>query len=113
MSTQSIISRGKDIIRVNDIKELNNLYQQLGNITEDDYQLSGAYIYQQLFTYACQYGSTDMIIWFIQMYYEVFSDMEKIALRQMFIHGKYVAHRNKCINNKWYNQCIMPLIKSY
>ena len=113
MSTQSIISRGNDIIRVNDIKELNNLYQQLGNITEDDYQLSGAYIYQQLFTYACQYGSTDMIIWFIQMYYEVFSDMEKIALRQMFIHGKYVAHRNKCINNKWYNQCIMPLIKSY
>ena len=113
MSTQSIIIRGKDIIRVNDIKELNNLYQQLGNITEDDYQLSGAYIYQQLFTYACQYGSTDMIIWFIQMYYEVFSDIERIALRQMFIHGKYVAHRNICINNKWYNQCIIPLIRTY
>ena len=46
MSAQSIISRGKDIIRVNDIKELNNLYKELGNIIEDDYQLSGAYIYQ-------------------------------------------------------------------
>lgn len=113
MSTRSIIKRGKNIIRVNDVKGLHDLYRDISQITNNDYQLSVAYIYQQLYTYACQFGSEDMLIWFIEIYYEIFSDMEKIALRQMFIYGKYVANRNKCINNKWYNQCIIPLIKTY
>ena len=40
MSTRSIINIGKDIIRVNDIKELNKLYYQISDITENDYQLN-------------------------------------------------------------------------
>ena len=32
MSTRSIINIGKDIIRVNDIKELNKLYYQISDI---------------------------------------------------------------------------------
>ena len=112
MATKHFISDGKEYIRMNDIKSLEQIYRDISEIPQNDYQLSGPYIFQQLFTYACQYASQETLIWFIRMYYEIFNDLEKIALRHMFIHGKYVSFRNSGLKKNWYNQCIIPLIKS-
>ena len=52
-----------------------------------------------------------MIILFIQYYYEL-NLLDRLFLRQLFFYGKYLIKKNKFIDNKWYNETIIPLIKS-
>lgn len=110
MTTKIIINNAKDLIRLNDIYSLKTSYKDILS-TGNDYQLSIPYIYQQLFLYACNKGTQELIIWFIKLYYEIFSVVEQTALRQLFIYGKYRTKKNKMINTKWYNSEILPLMK--
>jgi len=43
------------------------------------------------------------------MYYEIFSEAERIGLRQSFYYGKFKIKKKSLVN--WYNQCILPVIK--
>ena len=49
------------------------------------------------------------IVFLFQMYYEIFSEAERIGLRQSFYYGKFKIKKKSLVN--WYNQCILPVIK--
>lgn len=107
-----------------------NMYQQLREIkdsvyTQDHYTLKTIYSNNQqsdlsekrdlsdLFIkslyYACQYDRKTTIIFLLQAYFDIFSEIEKIALRQSFTYGKYKIKDNEL--RKWYMLCIMPLVQ--
>lgn len=111
MTTKIIINNAKDLIRLNDIYTLKTNCKDILNSSRD-YQLSVPYIYQQLFLYACNKGTQELIIWFIKLYYEIFSVVEQTALRQMFIYAKYTVKKNKRINIKWYTNNVLSLMKN-
>jgi len=108
MTTKIIIKAGKHLIRLNDIITLE---ESCKNLPETDYQLSKTHIYQKLFLHACKYGTTEIIIWFIQLYYELFGDIQRIALRQLFIYGKHVSLKNRMIETNWYKEYILPIMR--
>ena len=108
MATRSFINLGKEAIRYNSIKDLNNLLIQINNVT--DYQINIASVYKDLFLYACKNGTKDICIWFIKLYYEL-SDIDQIALRQLFFYAKFVAMKNRRLSNLWFTNSVIPLIK--
>ena len=109
MATKEFIKSGKDSINYNSVKELNQLIYELNQ--PNDYEVNRSYIYRDLFLYACKNGSKDIVIWFIQLYYEM-SDIEQIALRQLFFYAKYVSLKNRRINNNWFSNYVIPLVKN-
>ena len=110
MTTRDIINEGKNYIKYNDLKGLESIYYHIAAST-NDYLINGVYVFRNLYIYACQYGTRETLIWFIELFYEVFSDIERIALRQLFIYGKYTMRRNRCISVGWYNDSIISLVK--
>lgn len=108
MSQKEFIKSGKDSIRYNSIKELNQMLEEINKPNE--YEINRAFLYKDLFLYACKYGTKDILIWFIELYYE-FNVIEQIALRQIFFYGKYVANKNKSVSNGWFTNYVIPLIK--
>jgi len=109
MSQKEFIKSGKDSIRYNSIKELNQMLEKINKPNE--YEINRAFLYKDLFLYACKHGTKDILIWFIELYYE-FNVIEQIALRQIFFYGKYVANKNKHVSNGWFTNYVIPLIKS-
>ena len=109
MSQKEFIKSGKDSIRYNSIKELNHMLEEINKPNE--YEINRAFLYKDLFLYACKYGTKDILIWFIELYYE-FNVIEQIALRQIFFYGKYVANKNISFSNRLFTNYVIPLIKS-
>ena len=103
-----ILENYKKHIKNDNIKALNSYSEYLVN-TEN---MNFGYIYQKMFNYACQFGSMNIIVWFIQVYYEFFTNMEQIALRQSFVYGKYIMNKNNMIDKKWYIENVLELFKN-
>jgi len=101
---RQLINRGKEAVYVQDHAQLKQLYAETHN---EDYQLSVADIFLQLFYY--QHNRKNTIVFLFQMYYEIFSEAERIGLRQSFYYGKFKIKKKSLVN--WYNQCILPVIK--
>jgi len=92
----------KDAICVQDHVRLKTIY---GNNLQRD--MSDLFI-KSLY-YACQYNLKSTIIFLSQAYFDIFSEIEKIALRQSFAYGKYKIKDNEL--KKWYSANIMPLVQ--
>ena len=105
---RQLIQRGKNAVFIQDHQQLKNLYTETHNL---DYQLNMADIFLQLFYYACQHNRQATIIFLLQMYYEIFSETERIALRQSFYYGKYKIKKKSL--SSWYDKCILPIIRAY
>ena len=101
---RQLINRGKEAVYVQDHDQLKQLYAETHN---RDYQVSVADIFLQLFYYACQHNRKKYHCIFIS--YEIFSDAERIGLRQSFYYGKFKIKKKSLVN--WYNQCILHVIK--
>ena len=109
MSQKEFIKSGKDSIRYNSIKELNQMLEEINKPNE--YEINRTFLYKDLFLYACKHGTRDILIWFIELYYE-FSVVEQIALRQIFFYGKYIATKNRRVNTNWFSNHVISLVKN-
>jgi len=107
-----LISNGKNIINNYDIVGIKDFCHEIKNLSCDDYEINYQYIYQQLFTHTCLKKRKEIIIYLIRLYFEVFDDVAKIALRQSFFYAKYIIKKDNNLVN-WYNNNIIPIIKSY
>ena len=89
---EEIIKNCKQYIKDNNLEDLKLYYNNLQelNINTGTYQ----YIYQKIFLYACIIGAEDILMWIVKLY-EEFDQISKIALRQLFIYGKYLLKKNK------------------
>ena len=102
---------GKDCIDHNDIDGLNNLTIDIQkHIKSAEYIINFQNIYQKLFLYACIKGYQECITYLFKLYFELFDDITKIALRQMFFYGKVLLKDKNTI--KWYNNNIIPPIRA-
>tara|TARA_B100001093_G_C26489442_1_gene868404 strand:+ start:8 stop:343 length:336 start_codon:yes stop_codon:yes gene_type:complete len=108
---KNIISDGKFYIENHDligIKEhcsnIKNSSQHLG------YLINYQYIFIQYFNHACLKKSKEIIVFLIMLYYEIFDEISKIALRQCFFYGKYIIKNDRSFT-KWYNEYIIKLFK--
>ena len=109
MSQKEFIKSGKESIRYNSIKELNQMLEEINKPNE--YEINRTFLYKDLFLYACKHGTRDILIWFIELYYE-FSVVEQVALRQLFFYAKYTAMKNRRIDKNWFSNHVIPLVKN-
>ena len=109
MSQKEFIKSGKESIKYNSIKELNQMLEEINKPNE--YEINRAFLYKDLFLYACKYGTREILIWFIELYYE-FSVVEQIALSHIFFYGKYIATKNRRVNTNWFSNLVIPLVKN-
>ncbi len=98
--------RGKKAIFIHDHEELKSLYKDARNL---DYDVNIADIFLKLFYFACIHNRKDTIIFLFQCYFDLFTETERIALRQCFFYGKYQI-KNKQLT-QWYSESILPIIK--
>tara|TARA_Y100000590_G_scaffold413251_2_gene508920 strand:+ start:867 stop:1199 length:333 start_codon:yes stop_codon:yes gene_type:complete len=103
-----LFKEGNECIKFNDIDGLKICCKKIYNF-DKDYCFDNKCFFQRFFNNICIYGTSDMIILFMQYYYEL-SLCDRLFLRQLFFYGKYLIKKNKKINNKWYNDTIIPLI---
>ena len=85
---ENIIHNLKELIRNDDIKELKLYCNDIINDNKE-YSLNLEYIYKELLTYNCYYGSERMLKFLLSLYNK-FDDISRIALRQMFFYCKYI-----------------------
>ena len=75
-----IIRDARKSLRTSDLHELNACVKYLYGMEYGN----NVYTYKTLFLDACGYSNMEVIIYLVQAYFDGLSDMEQIALRQMF-----------------------------
>jgi hypothetical protein len=103
-----LIKQGKKAVYSQDHQALKDLYR---DAQRDDYEINMTDIFLKLFYYACRYNRRSTIIFLFQMYYEIFSQTERIALRQSFYYGKFKITDKDIL--KWYSDNIIPMIRKF
>jgi len=101
-----LLKEGKKAVFIQDHQELKDIYAQTLN---RDYQLHTGDLFLKLFYYACQYNRKSTILFLFRIYFEIFTESEKIALRQGFYYGKVIIKKKEI--KQWYNDCILSVIK--
>ena len=91
---QNIIDDLKNIIKKDDIINLRLYYFNIINNTSIEYSLNLQYIYKEILIFTC-YNGTNKILNYLLDIYNLFDDVSKIALRQVFFYCKYILIRNK------------------
>ena len=107
INQNEIIKNCKSYIKDNNLAALKLYYTNLHelNINVGTYQ----YIYQKVFLYTCIVGVEDVLMWLVELYKE-FDEISKIALRQLFIYGKYLLKKNKH-SFLWFNEFLSTIQK--
>ena len=101
-----LLKEGKNAVLIQDHEELKDIYAQTLN---RDYQLHTGDIFLKLFYYACQHNRKSTILFLFRMYFEIFTESERMALRQAFYYGKIKIKEKE--TKQWYNDNILPVIK--
>jgi len=113
MSLQKeVIKNCKNFINNNDLYELKQYYNHILDL-KIEYNINLEYLFKEVFYCACYTLNKEIILWLISIY-NTFDDITKIALRQIFIYGKYIFI-NKCKDDtktntelvKWYQENII------
>jgi len=100
----SILRRGMDAVETEDHLKLKDLYEEHGTSRD------AGELYIRLLYHACTKRCRSTIIFLVRQYYEIFNDIEQIAIRQCFFYGKYKM-RDKG-DRKWYDEFVLPLVRS-
>ena len=85
---KTILKNCKQIIDKGSLNALKQYYNEIQQY-DLDYDINISYIYSQVYNYSCIKGNKNVILWLIQLYLG-FDEMTQIALRQMFVYGKYL-----------------------
>ena len=101
-----LLNEGKDAVYAEDHMKLKKVYEKTHT---QDYKLPITEIYLKLFYYACKHNRKDTIKFLFQMYFDIFNDCEKVAIRQGFYYGKMQIKKKQI--KEWYSKCILPIIK--
>ena len=114
-----IINDIKKFIDQNDVQGVKDyINDTINEMLKLDYKIDRLDIFKNIFNHSCSRGNKELIEWFLELYLNHFSDIEKIAIRQLFFYGKYIIMndvRNK-IKNKtnlihWYDNNVISKIK--
>lgn len=102
---------GKDLIDMDSVRGLESLYLEIIEKTKDkEYSINISHIYQQLLYYASIKEKKGILEFLVGTYFEIFGDIEKIALRQSFFYCKYLIKDRELVG--WFDQNVIPLIKA-
>ena len=105
------IEEGKRCINFNDKDGLEKLTISIQDyIDESKIIINFQNIYQKLFLHACQKHSKECIKYLLNLYFNKFDIVTKIALRQLFYYGKYLMKDKQL--KKWYDLSVIALIKA-
>jgi len=100
--------RGLSAIYVEDHIALKALYKETQEL---EYDINILDLFLKLFFSACIKNRKNTIICLFQCYFDLFTEAERIALRQSFFYGKYQI-KNKQLT-KWYSETILPIVKCH
>ncbi len=100
------VKQGRNAVVAQDHIRLKELYTK---IHSDDYQINIADIYLKLFYHACKYNRRSTIIFLFQMYFDIFTEGDRIGLRQSFNYGKFLI-KDKATRN-WYSRFLLPILR--
>ncbi len=106
---KQLLTTGKHLINNYDTEGFENLYYDIKESTNSDYEINYQYIFIQLLNHACLKKNKEIIIYLIKLYYEIFDEVAQIALRQSFIYPKYLIKDR--LLTEWYNNNIIVLMK--
>lgn len=105
---KDIITESKYFIDIYDLGELQNLYREI-MLYDTDINLNKAFIFKEVFLYACKKMDKAVISWMMEVY-NTFDDISKIGLRQTFFYGKYLIQSQEL--KIWYNNAIIEPIRN-
>jgi hypothetical protein len=100
--------RGLSAIYVEDHIALKTLYKETREL---EYDINISDLFLKLFFSACIQNRKNTIIFLFQCYFDLFTQVEQIALRQSFFYGKYRI-KNKQLT-QWYSDTILPIIRGH
>ena len=97
---------------VNEIKKAVFVQDHVGlkTIYENNLHRDVSDLFIKSLYYSCQYNRKTTIIFLLQAYFDIFSEIEKIALRQSFVYGKYKIKDDGL--RIWYNLYVMPMVQN-
>ena len=103
---KNVLIFAKECIKNDDREQLEHMIE---NVNTQDYQINYSYIFNQLLYYSCINNKKWCIEFLLNIYNKKFDEVEKIALRQSFVYGKYLCRNKeyKC----WYQNLIKHLVE--
>lgn len=108
---KNFLLEGKECINFNDSEGLKKLTESIEKyINDSGIIINFQNIYQKLLLYSCIKHAKDCIKFLLDLYFEKFDVVTKIALRQCFFYGKYLMKDKEL--KKWYDSSVIPLIKA-
>ena len=90
---QQIMETCKYYIEEELLDELKTYVDYVLHLNIQDYRLPIEYMYQQIYLHSCLKKKPQIAEWIQSLFSQIFNEVQQIALRQMFIYGKYLLSK--------------------
>ena len=52
-----------------------------------------------------------MVVWLVELFFEYFNEIDRMALRQLFFYSKRLTERNKGIDTAWFDEFVLAAMR--
>ena len=107
---QSIIRRGRTCIKNHNLEGLKNLCKGVVGLSRER-RVSTISLYKLFLNNVCIYGTQEMVVWLVELFFEYFNEIDRMALRQLFFYSKRLTERNKGIDTAWFDEFVLAAMR--
>ena len=83
----ALIRQSRHCIKAHSLEDLKSLCKR-ADILSRQGACSIVTLYKLLMNNTCIYGTQEMVVWLIEVFFEYFTDVDRMAMRQLFFYSK-------------------------
>lgn len=107
----ALIRQSRQCIKAHSLDDLKSLCKRADVLSRQG-ACSMITLYKLLLNNICIYGTQEMVVWFIEVFFEYFTEPDRMAMRQLFFYSKQLTKRNKNVDTGWFNDFVLPLVRT-
>jgi len=103
-----VIRRGRACIKNHNLEGLRYLCK---DVVGSSSRVSTISLYKLFLNNVCIYGTQEMVVWLVELFFEYFNEIDRMALRQLFFYSKRLTERNKGIDTAWFDEFVLAAMR--
>jgi len=108
---KALIRQSRECIKAHSLDDLKSLCKRADVLSREG-ACSIVTLYKLLMNNTCIYGTQEMVVWLMEVFFEYFAPIDRMAMRQLFFYSKQLTKRNKNVDTRWFNDFVLPLVRA-
>jgi len=107
----ALIRQSRQCIKAHSLEDLKSVCKRAEVLSREGV-CSMVTLYKKFMNNICIYGTQEMVVWLIEVFFEYFNEVDRMALRHLFFYSKHLTKRNKNVDTRWFNDFVLPLVRA-